>query len=73
MKSSSDQTIEDYEVGKLLGRGAYGTVNLATKKSDGSVVAIKTVLMKQVLEIGKAQHVLREKDILNKLKHPNVI
>ena len=40
-----EPSIDDYTMGKLLGRGAYGLVNLATHKSSGDTVAIKTVRM----------------------------
>jgi serine/threonine protein kinase len=38
-----EPTIDDYELGELLGRGAYGVVNLAKEKSTGIIVAIKNV------------------------------
>ena len=40
-----DPSIDDYSMGKILGRGAYGVVNLATHKSSGDTVAVKTVRM----------------------------
>ena len=65
--------IDDYELGAILGRGAYGVVNLAIEKDTGITVAIKTVRMSQVLELGKQRHILREKEILKILKHPTII
>jgi serine/threonine protein kinase len=40
-----EPTIDDYELGQLLGRGAYGLVNLAVEKDTGITIAIKTVRM----------------------------
>lgn len=73
MTQQEEPTIDDYEIGKLLGRGAYGVVNLATEKDTGITVAIKTVRMSQVLELGKERHILREKNLLNTLQHPTII
>jgi serine/threonine protein kinase len=36
-------TIEDFELGKTVGQGAYGKVILGKVKSTGQVVAIKMV------------------------------
>lgn len=36
-------------------------------------MAIKTVRMSQVLELGKQRHILREKELLNTLQHPTII
>jgi serine/threonine protein kinase len=40
-----EPSIDDYELGAVLGRGAYGVVNLATEKDTGITVAIKIVRM----------------------------
>ena len=42
--SSSKTNLEDYELGKKVGEGAYGQVILAKEKATGKKVAIKTVL-----------------------------
>lgn len=39
----AEPSIDDYELGEILGRGAYGVVNLATEKATGITVAIKSV------------------------------
>ena len=41
---SSQTNLEDYEMGKKVGEGAYGQVILAKEKATGKPVAIKTVL-----------------------------
>jgi serine/threonine protein kinase len=65
--------IDDYNLGNILGRGAYGLVNLATEKATGKVVALKSVSMNQILEFGKMRHIIREKELLNSLDHSSII
>ena len=62
-----EPSIDDYELGEILGRGAYGVVNLATEKATGIIVAIKSVSIEQVSSLGKERHIFREKDLLNSL------
>lgn len=66
-------TAEDYEWGDLLGEGAYGEVRVATHKETGKTYAIKTLDKRQIVKEKKAHAVNREKDILNALKHTNIV
>jgi len=62
----------DYEPIKLLGRGSYGAVCSAIHKPTGTKVAIKK--MDGVFEDEiDCKRILREVDLLRKLKHPYVI
>jgi serine/threonine protein kinase len=36
-------------------------------------VAIKAVSIRKILELNKERHILREKELLMELKHPNII
>ena len=49
VNNQSHQRIKDYEIIKELGRGAYGTVHLEKKDSDGKTYALK-VLDKMFLQ-----------------------
>ena len=40
--------LEDFEVGKPLGRGKFGNVYMAREKSTGMVIALKVIFKKQV-------------------------
>ena len=66
-------SMADYQVIKNIGEGAFGTVNLAIKKSTNEKVAIKAVNIMRICELNKERHILREKDLLNELKHNNII
>lgn len=72
-KEEKKYCLDDFCQGNILGRGAYGLVHLATEKATGKVVALKSVSMNQILELGKMRHILREKDLLNSLQHTNII
>lgn len=62
----------DYEPIKLLGRGSYGAVCSAIHKPTGTKVAIKKMDGVFDDEID-CKRILREVDLLRKLKHPYVI
>eukprot|EP00755_Sulcionema_specki_P008306 Sspe_Gene.40555::Locus_19593_Transcript_1_1_Confidence_1.000_Length_2342::g.40555::m.40555/K19603/MAPK15; mitogen-activated protein kinase 15 len=73
MKTISDARIlEKYQVGTVIGRGAYGIVCKATFRQTLKKVAIKTIhdaWSHQVL----GQRTYREVLILQQLDHPNII
>jgi len=56
-----------------LGEGAFGSVNLALDKSSNRYVAVKAVNIMKTCELNKERHVLRERDLLLCLNHPNII
>lgn len=66
-------TINDFELGKIVGEGAYGQVRLAKIKATGDTVAIKSVNRDQITKLGKERHIFREKDLLNEMDHPFII
>lgn len=67
-------TAEDFEVLKVLGKGAYGTVMLVRHKGNGRLFAQKQlkkaslVIHKKVIEQTKT-----ERAILESVSHPNVV
>lgn len=65
--------IGDYKIGKLLGKGAYGSVKLGEHFSTGEKVAVK-IIDKRTQKTEKAQlRIRREIEILKKIKHPNLM
>lgn len=56
-----------------IGEGAFGQVNLALDKVTNKYVAIKSVNIMKTCQMNKERHVLRERDLLLSLNHPNII
>ena len=65
-------SLKDFEIGKLLGKGAFGSVNLVKRKEDGITYAMKRVKIAQ-LSIKERENALNEIRILASLQHPNII
>uniref|UniRef100_A0A2P2IQQ3 non-specific serine/threonine protein kinase n=1 Tax=Rhizophora mucronata TaxID=61149 RepID=A0A2P2IQQ3_RHIMU len=62
-----------YELGKMLGCGAFGKVYHARNVRTGQSVAIKTVSKQKVVKGGFVAHVHREISIMRRLRHPHVV
>lgn len=66
-------TLNDFDIGKPLGRGKFGNVYLAREKKSKYVVALK-VLFKNQLQQSQVEHQLRrEIEIQSHLRHPNIL
>ena len=62
----------DFEIGKTLGKGAFGMVCLVKRKIDGEAYAMKRVKIAQ-LSAKEKENALNEIRILASLSHPNII
>lgn len=72
-KAGKRWTLEDFDIGKPLGRGKFGNVYLAREKRSKYVVALK-VLFKNQLQQSQVEHQLRrEIEIQSHLRHPNIL
>ena len=73
-RESPPTTLDFYNLGKLIGKGAFGKVLLGTHKLTGASVAIKTI-DKEAMR--KSEHnkrkVFQEIYILKKIRHPNIV
>ncbi|KAJ9655845.1 spindle assembly checkpoint kinase [Neophaeococcomyces mojaviensis] len=66
-------SLNNFEIGKPLGKGKFGRVYLAREKSTGFICALK-VLHKSELVQGKVEkQVRREIEIQSNLRHPNIL
>lgn len=65
--------LDDFDIGKPLGRGRFGKVYLAREKKSKFIVALK-VLFKWQLSKNNVEHQLRrEIEIQSHLRHPNIL
>lgn len=72
-KAQERWTLDDFDIGKPLGRGKFGNVYLAREKKSKYVVALK-VLFKSQLQKSQVEHQLRrEIEIQSHLRHPNIL
>ncbi|XP_075671426.1 serine/threonine-protein kinase Aurora-3 isoform X2 [Castanea sativa] len=66
-------SLQDFEIGKPLGKGKFGRVYLAREAKSKYIVALK-VIFKEQIEKYKIQHQLkREMEIQTSLRHPNIL
>ena len=66
-------TLNDFEIGKPLGRGKFGSVYLAREKVSKYIVAIKVLHKSQLLKAGVEHQLRREIEIQSHLRHRNIL
>ena len=62
-----------YDLGKVIGAGAYSKVRLATHVSTNQVFAVKIVDKSRIHNVKDLERVLREMHVLKNISHPNII
>ncbi|XP_071721238.1 CBL-interacting serine/threonine-protein kinase 14-like [Rutidosis leptorrhynchoides] len=62
-----------YEIGRLLGYGAFAKVYHAREVHTEHSVAIKAINKQRILKGGLAANVKREISIMRRLRHPNIV
>jgi len=58
---STIEGLEHIQILGSLGKGAFGTVLKGNIKETNQLVAIKCINKNYILQVGKKEHVLREK------------
>ncbi|KAA8517673.1 hypothetical protein F0562_015147 [Nyssa sinensis] len=71
--SSESILFAKYELGKLLGYGAFAKVYHARNVETGQSVAIKAVSKQKIVKGDLTGHVEREISIMRRLRHPHII
>lgn len=66
-------SLDDFELGKRLGRGKFGRVFMAREKRTGFIVALKTLIKKEIVKGRVERQIMREIEIQSHLKHPNIL
>eukprot|EP00540_Astrosyne_radiata_P017639 CAMPEP_0116831404 /NCGR_PEP_ID=MMETSP0418-20121206/5320_1 /TAXON_ID=1158023 /ORGANISM="Astrosyne radiata, Strain 13vi08-1A" /LENGTH=348 /DNA_ID=CAMNT_0004460655 /DNA_START=35 /DNA_END=1081 /DNA_ORIENTATION=+ len=72
-KKGQRWTLNDFEIGKPLGRGKFGSVYLAREKQTKYIVAIKVLQKNQLLKNGVEHQLRREIEIQSHLRHRNIL
>lgn len=71
--SCPSTTTEFYRIGKILGKGAFGKVNLAMHRLTEKLVAMKSISKIYLTQESSKKKVMQEVYILKKMKHSSVI
>jgi serine/threonine protein kinase len=66
-------TLEDFDIGRLLGRGAFGKVHLAVRKGSGEKYAMKTLNKHMLVQAKQVSGALTEKEVLRQRGHPFIV
>ncbi|KAF8728591.1 hypothetical protein HU200_017856 [Digitaria exilis] len=72
-KESGGVGLDDFEVLKLVGQGAFGKVFQVRKKGTSEIYAMKVMRKDKVVEKNHAEYMKAERDILTKVDHPFVV
>lgn len=66
-------TLEDFEIGRPLGKGKFGNVYLAREKQSKFILALKVLFKAQLEKAGVEHQIRREVEIQSHLRHPNIL
>ena len=68
----NDWSVDDFEIGKPIGRGKFGHVYLAREKKSKYLVALKVIYKHQLCKLGHEKTLEREIEIQSHLRHKNI-
>jgi len=68
-----DWCLDDFVIGRRLGRGKFGKVYLAVDKDNFLPVAIKVIQKKKLRDTNLEHQLRREVEIMSNLRHPNIL
>lgn len=72
-ESKKKWSLDNFEIGKALGKGKFGCVYLAREKQSRYVVALKVIFKSQITHAKLEHQLRREIEIQAHLRHPNVL
>lgn len=64
--------LDDFELRRVVGRGAFGKVKVVVHKSSGAFYALKYIDKEVCIERNATANIIRERKILEALSHPLV-
>ena len=66
-------TVDFYRIGKILGKGAFGKVNLAVHHLTSQMVAIKSINKQYFSDDAQRRKVLHEVVVLKQTRHKHIV
>merc|ERR1711936_320045 len=73
VNNESKVTMEDFELLKALGRGAFGKVVLCREKTSRTMYAMKILKKSAVFQGKEMEHTLTENRVLQIIRHPFIV
>jgi NUAK family, SNF1-like kinase len=64
---------EYYKIGKVIGKGAFGKVNLAIHRLSGKFVALKSISKEMMQDESSLKKVMQEYNILKRARQQNIV
>ncbi|PAA65880.1 hypothetical protein BOX15_Mlig030186g1, partial [Macrostomum lignano] len=70
-KENRKATPSDFTFLKVIGKGSFGKVFLAKRKSDGGIFAVKVLQKEQIKKRNEVKHIMSERNVLvRNIEHP---
>jgi len=66
-------TLNDFDIGRPLGKGKFGNVYLAREKKSKYIVALKILFKSQLVKAQVEHQLRREIEIQSHLRHPHIL
>ncbi|XP_065210786.1 aurora kinase B-like [Planococcus citri] len=66
-------SLDNFDIGRPLGKGKFGNVYLAREKTSQFIVALKVLFKSQILKADVEHQLRREIEIQSHLRHPNIL
>jgi len=66
-------SIDDFEILKVLGRGAFGKVMLVEKRDDRELYALKSMHKEEIIDKNQIEHTKTERYVLEKSECPFLV
>ena len=65
--------MQDFQIIKVIGTGAYGKVVLGRHNESKKIYAIKILNKLKIVKKGQTNHILSERRILQQIKHRFIV
>eukprot|EP00298_Acanthocystis_sp_HF-20_P010668 c18982_g1_i1.p1 GENE.c18982_g1_i1~~c18982_g1_i1.p1 ORF type:complete len:824 (+),score=270.58 c18982_g1_i1:1608-4079(+) len=66
-------TLDDFDVGPVLGTGSFGRVHCVKYKSTGAFYALKILKKREIINLNQVDHINAEREVLSSICHPHIV